>query len=346
MKSASASQPSRGGIRGYVPEALFLHPAWLAWKAGRGWSVARAEGDFVVLGRKIGETASMAYAPCPLSLMDAASPEGEREYGAALEALSTRAMPFLPEDCAFIRWDLSAPAWADAEGFPLDVRLQELRMNASTVGRRLRKAPAERLCVDTMVVDLSGGSETLLCRMDYRTRYSVRLAGRRGTVVERAGSEGLRDFHELHVETARRHGLEAHPESAFRDLFAAAREHGLGLELYSARSEGMCAASAIIARHGGEAWYLFAASSGDRRRSAGPTAVLYRALADCADAGDERMDLLGVSPAGCAGHPLAGLSLFKSGFGGLRRRRAGTWDYVIDEEVYAEFVKLEAVSVN
>jgi len=337
----------RGSPRGYVPESLFLHPAWLAWKTTLGWSVIEADEGFVILHKTIGPSVSMAYALCPLSLLEGASELGDDlDYGAALERLSLRALPRLPGNCAFIRWDLEAPAWTDEDGAPLAVWLQELRMNASTRGRRLRKSSMEYRCPDTMVVDLSGGREAVLGRMDGRTRYSIRLADRRGTAVEQEGVEGLRDFHALHVETATRHGLAVYPESAFRDLFLASRAYGLSLKLYSARSEGECAASAIVARNEGEAWYLFAASSSDRRRAIGPSAILYRTLIDCAEAGDERMDLLGVGPEGKMDHPLARLTLFKSGFGGRRRLRAGAWDYVMDEEAHAAYASLEACGIN
>ncbi len=335
-----------------IPDSLYNHPAWIEWKAGFGWKRAGSLGGGVLLTRPIGPSASMAYAACPAGSLG----EGSAERGAVLESLSREALDMVGSDCAFIRWDLMAPAWADEAGIALPPRLQELRMNASTRERRLRKSPIEYTCPDTMVVDLRGGAEASHGRMDYRTRYSVRLAGRRGTVVERGGGESLGLFQELHEETARRHGLRRFPEETYRSLFRAARERGLGLDLYVAALDGEGAASAIIARHGREAWYLFAASSREHRRAAGPSAILYRAIMDLCGSGCESLDLLGVGPASavsaspaCAGSsppagPLAGLSLFKSGFGGRRLSRAGAWDYVIDEGAYAGYSAFELAS--
>jgi hypothetical protein len=321
--------------REYLPTALFRHPAWIEWKEMQGWKSIPTREGLVLLTRSIGPGASMAYVQSPAILEDSGGEEAD--YGSCLEDLSLAVLPELPEDCAFIRWDLMARSWTDGEGMPLPARLQELRMNASTRLRRFRKAATEHMCPDTMVVDLWGGPEALRARMDYRTRYSVRLAERRGTRVTLCGPSGLRAFHSLHRATMSRRGLPVHPESCFRDFFMAASETGLGLDLYLAESEGESVAAAIIARCETEAWYLFAASSPERRASAGPSAILYRALMDCSEAGCERMDLLGVGPPRAAGHPLSGLTLFKSGFGGRRRSRAGAWDFVLDPEVYCMY---------
>ncbi|HOX33709.1 MAG TPA: peptidoglycan bridge formation glycyltransferase FemA/FemB family protein [Spirochaetales bacterium] len=321
-----------------VPSSLYRHPAWLAWKEGQGWRQLEAGLGFRLLLRDLGGLDSMAYGVAPRALLGKPG-----EGGRALEELSLRASAALPADCAFLRWDLMTEAWTDGEGGRLEPRLQELRMNASTRHRPFRKGAGEHTCVDTMLVALGGGEAAILARLDEGTRYSIRLAARRGTEVERLGEAGLRGFQALHEETARRQGFAPRRPQAFERLFACARGLGLELELYLARSEGEAAAAAIFARNGGSAWYLFAASSAAHRGAAGPSAILYRALVDCAAAGDREMDLLGVAPPGSASHPLSALSRFKSGFGGRRAARAGTWDYIIEPEAYARYAQAEGL---
>ncbi len=323
-----------------VPSGLYSHPAWLAWKETQGWRRLDSGFGFQLLARDLARGASMAYGASPPQLHDFSS-ECPGELGAALERLSQRLLPRLPQDCAFIRWDLMTEAWLDADGLPLARHLQELRMNASTAWRCLRKAASEGLSESTVVVEL-GDPDTLLSRLAARTRYSVRLAERRGTKVIRAGEAGLEAFLDLHAGTAARHGLREHPSRSFGDLFAAARDWGLALDLYLAELDGRPAAAAIIARSRDEAWYLFAASSEACREAAGPSATLYRAMRDCAEAGVRRMDLLGVSPPGAADHPLSGITRFKSGFGGRRVTRAGAWDFVLRPDVYARRANAEA----
>ncbi|MCE1194969.1 peptidoglycan bridge formation glycyltransferase FemA/FemB family protein [bacterium] len=320
-----------------VPIDLYRHPAWLAWKEAQGWRRLSAPGlGFPVLLRPLGAGHSMAYAaPTGLAGQDGTMSE---DAGAILERLSQRALPFLPRDCAFIRWEVAAKPWLNSDGWPLDPRLQELRMNASTATRSLRKTVAEQICPDTKLVDLEGGEEAVRARFDERTRYSLRLAERRGTMVESAGADGIGAFHSLHAATSRRHRLPCHGVEYFRALFEAGETWGLDLDLYLAWSGARPAAGAIFARTGGDAWYLFAASSSDLRSAAGPTAILARALSDCAERGLGSMDLLGVGPAGAKDHPLSGLTRFKAGFGGRRCARAGAWDFVLKPPVYARCV--------
>lgn len=353
MTPGVSPMPSRKRLD-CVPSGLFRHPAWLSWKASQGWELLSADGgsrssrpkaEAALLRRDIGSGLMMAYAPGSPNetLLQRAGADGD-ELGAALERLSLDALPRLGKGCAFLRWDLPLPAWTAADGSELGARLLELRMNASTSERRLRKAPTEGCSVDTYVVDLSGGSEAVLRGMDARTRYSLRLARRRGTETVQRGSDGLSEFHALYGETMRRRGLRTHSLSGFEGLFAAAAAEGLDLRLYMAYSRGIAAAGAIIARYGGDAWYLFAASHARMRESAGPSAVLCRALFDCACAGDRRMDLLGAAPEGVDSHPLAGITRFKAGFGGARVRRSGAWDFVIDPEAYASYIRAEGLS--
>ena len=317
-----------------VPSSLFRHEAWLSWKEGQGWKRRDTGLGFQLLTRPLGTGGSMAYAAGPHELPGVRL-EDPDERGLVLEGLSERVCPSLPPDCRFIRWDLMTEAWRDGRGQSLARPLQELRMNASTRNRNLRKAAVELTCPDTMVVELAGGPEAIMGRMDSRTRYSLRLAERRGTRVEEAGEAGLGRFHLLFAETAMRQDLRLYSESMYRELFRSAHRHGLDLRLYIATSSGRDAASAIVAMDGTEAWYLFAASAGDLREAAGPSAILGRALLDAARAGCRRMDLLGVGPTGDRSHPLAGLTLFKSGFGGRRVTRAGAWDYVLCPREYA-----------
>jgi len=321
-----------------VPGSLFQHPAWLDWKESQGWRQLDTGLGFCLLVREIVGIGTVAYCAAP-HILPGAYLRSIDERGRILEDLSLRVEPFLPPGCAFLRWDLMTAAWTDEEGNRLEDRLQELRMNASTRWRRFRKAPNEKTCTDTMVVDLAGGASAIAPRLDERTRYSIRLAARRGTEVTRTGEEGLGDFQALFDQTARRQGFPAQSKETFERLFEYGRRYGLALDLYLARSNGEPAAAAIFARHRGSAWYLFAASSAAHREAAGPSAILYRALVDCAEAGCREMDLLGVAPPGCAGHPLAGLSRFKSGFGGRRISRAGAWDYLVDAEAYSDYAR-------
>ena len=215
-------------------------------------------------------------------------------------------------------------------------------MNASTRWRQLRKAPVESSATSTMVVDLEN-PDSVNAKMDSRTRYSVRLARRRGTKVRHADASELPRFHALHALTASRQGFSTLSEDHFHRLFDAAREHELDVNLYLAENDEETAAAAIFARHGTESWYLFAGSSPSHRAAAGPSAILHQAMLDAASAGVRRFDLVGAAPPGAIDHPLADLTRFKAGFGGRYLTRAGAWDFVLRPDLYARHACIEAL---
>lgn len=315
------------------PADLYNHPAWIAWKESLGWKSLRTGLGFTLLIRPIGSGFCMAYA-VPPDLEDTGH-SLILDAGAALERLSHRVLPFLPQSTAFIRWDLMAGPWRDSGGSVLDPRLQELRMNASTALRRLRKSLEEQVDLETMAVDLRGGEKAILRRFHKRALYSLRLAERRGTSVERLGEAALGEFYSLYKETmARKEGV-AEEFAYFSELFRSSRLWGLDLDLYLARREGKPAAAAIIASHSDTSWYLFSASSADLPSSAGPSAILAAALADGSARGGVLMDLMGVAPADFGSHRLAGVTFFKAGFGGSRLSRAGAWDYIVKPAAYS-----------
>jgi hypothetical protein len=295
-----------------IPTSLYHHPAWVAWKETTGWKPLKTGLGFPVLVRRIQNIGTMAYAVPPNAEISEGSLAMSEDAGAILERLTQRILPFLPADCTFVRWDVMAGAWSDSRGRALEPRLQELRMNASTRWRGLRKSMLEHSCPDTMIVELRGGEASHKEGFDYRTKYSIRLAERRGTKVELLDEEGLGEFQEMYDLTSIRHRLPSQPRNYFPELFRMGKSMGLEVDLYLARFQGSAAAGAIFARLGDTAWYLFAASEAGMRSAAGPTAILSRALDDFSSRGVRRVDLLGVGPVGVDNHPLSGLTLFKS----------------------------------
>lgn len=314
-----------------LPDSLFRHEAWLEYKAFHGWENL---GEGLLL-RTLRGGLSLAYMQgrgprCP------PEPEGD-EYGPWLEEEALALAERLPPGCACLRLDLSLPAWLDEGGRPLSPRGQEMRMNFGSPRKRFRKAEPEPYPADTMVVDLSAEEEELRSRLAPKTRYALRLGLSRGTVVAEEGRGGLPEFCRLYAETAERKRLPSADGRAFSHLMDCAERRGLSLRLYVARDVGgRSAASAIFAQEGPAAWYLFAASSAAARAAMGPSLVLWRGILDAKRAGARVLDLLGVSPPDCPDHPLGGVTRFKAGFGGTRVRRLGAWDWVLDEEGYAE----------
>ena len=78
---------------------------------------------------------------------------------------------------------------------------------------------------------------------------------------------------------------------------------------------------------GPSAVYLYGASSGKKRNLMAPYALQVKAMEDAKASGCVEYDLYGIPPNNDPDHPMAGLYLFKTGFGGKIVHRPGCWDY-------------------
>jgi lipid II:glycine glycyltransferase (peptidoglycan interpeptide bridge formation enzyme) len=66
-------------------------------------------------------------------------------------------------------------------------------------------------------------------------------------------------------------------------------------------------------------------------------ALQWEAICRSKAAGCTEYDMFGISPDPNPDHPLYGLYMFKSGFGGEIYHSLGCWDYPLDEEMYTLF---------
>lgn len=300
---------------------------WGSFKARFGWN-ARAfvvewtEGaptPLLTIRRRLGPLGSFAYAPWGPELPDG-FPEDDGVRSEATARIAGLLKDQLPHDTSFLRFD---PPWRSVgeDAAPPLLRGPLLRASADV------QPP------DSVEVDLRGGADTVLTGMKPKWRYNVRLAEKRGVVVERRDEAGLEDFYSLFLETARRDGIATHGFDYYRSLFDHAKTYCgeiPDLRLYVASHEGEPLAANIVLLRGDTAVYLYGASS-DRKRALMPTyALQWAAMREAAEAGCETYDLFGIPPSAGQDHPMEGLYRFKTGFGGAIVHRPGSWDYAYD----------------
>jgi lipid II:glycine glycyltransferase (peptidoglycan interpeptide bridge formation enzyme) len=113
--------------------------------------------------------------------------------------------------------------------------------------------------------------------------------------------------------------------------------------LYIAKHEDDFIAAIIVLFRGKDATYLYGASSNNKRNLMAPYALQWKAMQDAKEAGCLNYDLFGIPPNDDPHHPMAGLYLFKTGFGGQIVHRPGSWDYPYKKMLYSLFNKAEAM---
>jgi peptidoglycan pentaglycine glycine transferase (the first glycine) len=301
--------------------------AWGELKARFGWHAQRVAAGpswAQVLYRPLpGGLGTIAYVPKG-PVVDWGDPaQGE----AALRALLAAIEPLARQQraiCLKIEPDLEEDLASSPD------------MRALLAGLGFRPSPQTVQPRRTLMVDLDADPEELLGRMKQKTRYNVRLAGRKGVTV-RAGDEAdLPAFFRMMEVTAGRDDFGIHSRAYYETvhrLFVSADRGRLLL----AEHEGELLAGLVVLSFCDTAIYMYGASS-DEKRNLMPTYLLqWEAMQWAREQGCRTYDLWGVpdedeetleAEFAARSDGLWGVYRFKRGFGGRLVRTVGAWDLV------------------
>lgn len=205
------------------------------------------------------------------------------------------------EKCVFIRMRPQLSATAE------NLKILE--------GLGMKKSPMHLAAEHTVMLDLGRTEEELLADMRRQTRYEVRRADKLGIkVTKHCDEEIFKEFYKVQGETAKRQGF---VPPNLKTLLAEKRAFGKKIAIYRAETaEGEAIAYGMIIGSGLEADYYEAASTELNRKLPGAYALLWRAMRDLKTEGYARFNLWGIAPAGQPNHRYAGVTTFKTGFGG------------------------------
>lgn len=179
----------------------------------------------------------------------------------------------------------------------------------------------------TVELDLDRPEEDLLAAMKSKTRYNIRLAGRKDVVVRQASPAEFPAIAAIYAETARRDGFAIRPEAYYLDAWQRFHEAGRLIPLV-AEFEGQLLAAVILVRGGGRTIYMYGAST-DHERQRMPNYLLqWEAIRHARATGDQIYDFWGAPETFTEEDSLWGVWRFKAGFNGRVVRFIGAWDFV------------------
>ena len=206
----------------------------------------------------------------------------------------------------------------------------------------LKKSPMHLAAEHTVIIDLGKSEDELLADMRRQTRYEVRRAAKQGITVEKMqGEEIFKEFHKVQAETAKRQGF---VPPNLKTLMAEREAFGNNIAIYVAKtSEGSPIAYGMIIKDGKEGDYYEAASTDLNRKMPGAYALLWQVMKDLKVEGYERFNLWGIAPAGQPNHRYAGVTTFKTGFGGEVVEYVPAHDLVITKSKYLKNWIVETV---
>lgn len=196
----------------------------------------------------------------------------------------------------------------------------------------------------TIVIDIGEDDETIMRRMNQGTRRKIRKSLKSGIAFEEGARADLSAFSHLMAQTGERNAFGVHSQVYFEKVF----EHLLPTygTLLLARHEGELLAAIMVFALGETAWYLYGASSRNKRNLYATYGIQWAAIQWAKQRGCRYYDLWGVPDVDEAtleaqfkerSDGLWGVYGFKRGWGGEVRRSLGAWDKTFNPLVYAAY---------
>ena len=203
-------------------------------------------------------------------------------------------------------------------------------------------SPMHLAAEHTVVIDLTQSQEDLLANMRRQTRYEVRRSGKLGIKVEKSNDKDIfEEFHQVQSATAERQHF-VPPD--IKTLLAEREAFGDNAQIYVAKTpDGQPIAYGLILIDGDEAAYYEAASTSLNRKLPGAYALQWQVMRDLKKQGIKRYNLWGIAPANQPHHRYAGVTTFKTGFGGKVVTYVPAHDLVLSSPKYALDYLIETV---
>lgn len=234
-----------------------------------------------------------------------------------LEALLTELKKLAREEKAsFIR---IGPIWDRNEGN------EKLFRNIG-----FQNAPTHMHPEVTWELGIMPSEDELLAGMRKTTRYLIRQA-QKNEEIKIEQSRDIKDvevFYNLHKETVNRHHFTPFSLEYMKKEFESfARDNEV--VIFHGEYRGELVASAIIIFWQGAAYYHHGATSLKYPKIPVAYLLQWEVIREAKRRGCTKYNFWGIAPSDNPKHPWAGLTLFKTGFGGYRKEYVKTQDFVL-----------------
>lgn len=192
---------------------------------------------------------------------------------------------------------------------------------------------------NTVLIDLTEEEDDLLMAMKSKTRYNVRLAGRRGVTVRRGGEQDLEILFEMYAETAVRDGFAIRSREYYLDVWQTFLDARMLYPLVAEVDDEPVSGLMLFA-FGEVSWYLYGMSR-DVHRNLMPTYLLqWEAIKLSKQLGCRVYDLWGAPDVFDESDSMWGVYRFKNGLGGRVVRTIGAWDLPLRPAVFRLYTQV------
>ena len=186
---------------------------------------------------------------------------------------------------------------------------------------------------NTLILDITKSEEEILAQMKQKTRYNIRLAGRKGVRIKKISQpndQEIQTFLNLSIKTSKRDKFQIHPKKYYQKMLEILCANSVA-ELFLAEYQNEIIAANIVIFFSGKAVYLHGASSSNHREAMAPHLLHWEQIKKAKKLGCQSYDFWGIEKSQKSikskvhkaknnltetGSPWAGITRFKKGFGG------------------------------
>jgi lipid II:glycine glycyltransferase (peptidoglycan interpeptide bridge formation enzyme) len=191
----------------------------------------------------------------------------------------------------------------------LFLQVETINYNKQDTTQKIRKYYKKFIPPHTAVIDLTRSSDDILAAMKQKGRYNIRLATKKGVVVEQVEKNpySVDIFYKLMSETTSRDNFAGNTREYY-EIFLGSLDES---QLFFAYFEGQVIAAGIFVFTSEIAFYYYGASANSQRNLMAPYLLQWTAIEHAKKRDCQIYDFLGVASPGETNSPLSGVTDFK-----------------------------------
>lgn len=192
---------------------------------------------------------------------------------------------------------------------------------------------------NTAWLKLNLSEDELLKGMKQKTRYNVRLAGRKGVVVRQGSLDDLETLYQMYLETSIRDGFIIRPKDYYTLVWSTFMKEQMAVPLI-AEVEGQPIAGLMLFHFANRSWYLYGMSTSAHREKMPNYLLQWQAIKISKQLGCEIYDLWGAPDEFTNADGMWGVYRFKKGLGAHAVQRIGAYDLPLKKNAYKIFIEI------
>ncbi len=208
--------------------------------------------------------------------------------------------------------------------------------------KHLHKAAHPLFTKYTFILDLTKSEEELLKNMHSKTRYNIKLAEKKGVIITEDNSdEAFKEYLKLTQETTKRQKFYAHGKKYHELMWETIKpktskgSQDLTAHLLIAKYQEKTLAAWILFVLGDTLYYPYGASGSENREVMASNLMMWEAIKFGKRLGLKKFDMWGaLEEKPNPKDPWYGFHRFKEGYGAKHTEFIGSFDYVINENLY------------